>query len=189
MADVNTATVSDTAPDVQSVAPPSDNPAQAISGGLTNAPAAPVVPEKYTFELPEGLSMTPEIEGRFTEIAKGLNLTQEQASSLIKLHSDIMMDSVQQAENQKAAWAEECSKAGLSKPENIRLAKLAVDTFDDAGGLMEELIESGIAFSPKMQKFLQTIGGYLVEDNAPDGKQTANSQSAVDILFNNSKYQ
>jgi len=149
---------------------------------------APVIPEKYEFNLPEGLTMTPEIESRFTELAKGMKLTQEQANGLIKLHSDIMLDTIRQAENQKNKWAEECHKAGLAAPEKITAAKLAVDTFDDTGKLMGELIESGLAYSPTVQRFLQTIGGYLKEDTAPDSKPAPQAKTAADLLFGNSKY-
>lgn len=148
----------------------------------------PVVPEKYEFHLPEGLTMTPEIEGQFTEIAKGIGLTQEQADKLVQLHSNIMMDTMRQAEQQKNKWVEACHKEGLSSPEKLTAAKLAVDTFDDTGRLMPMLIESGIAYAPEFQRFLQTIGGYLKEDTAPDSKPAAQAKSAADLLFSNSKY-
>lgn len=149
---------------------------------------APTVPEKYEFKLPEGLQMTPEIEERFTTLAKQMNLTQEQANGLIDLHSEIMLDAMKQAEVQKNKWAEECQKAGLTTPEKMKAAKLAVDTFDRSGALMREMIESGIAYSPNMQAFLQYIGGILTEDTAHDSKPAAQSKSAADLLFSNSKY-
>lgn len=149
---------------------------------------APAIPEKYEFHLPEGLTMTPEIEGQFSEIAKGIGLTQEQADKLVQLHSNIMMDTMRQAEQQKNRWVEACHKEGLSSPEKLTAAKLAVDTFDDTGRLMPMLIESGIAYAPEFQRFLQTIGGYLKEDTAPDSKPAPQAKSAADLLFQNSKY-
>ena len=146
------------------------------------------LPEKYEFHLPEGLTMTPEIEGKFTEIAKGIGLTQEQADGLVKLHSDIMLEQMKQVENQKQVWANECHKAGLDNPEKIRAAKMAIDTFDDTGALKKELIESGLAYSPTVQRFLQCIGSYLIEDTAPDSKPAPQAKSAADLLFANSKY-
>jgi len=149
---------------------------------------APVVPEKYSFTLPEGLTMSPEIETRFTELAKGMKLTQEQADGLVKLHSDIMMEAMRSAEKQKNAWVEECQKAGLTTKEKMSAAKLAVDSFDETGKVMQELIESGVAYSPNVQRFLQLIGSYLVEDNAPDSKPAPTARNAADLLFSNSKY-
>jgi len=156
-----------------------DKPEQATPEGL---------PEKYTFNLPEGLSMTPEIESKFTELAHSIGLTQEQADGLVKLHSDIMMEQISLAEKQKNAWADQCTKEGLATPEKMKIAKLAVDTFDDTGSLMKELLESGLAYSPTVQRFLQTIGGYLVEDSAPDSKPAPQAKSAADLLFGNSTY-
>lgn len=154
----------------------------------TEEEKTPVVPEKYTFTLPEGLSMSPEIESRFTELAKGMKLTQEQADGLVKLHSDIMMETLRSAEKQKNVWAEECQKAGLTTKEKMSAAKLAIDSFDETGKVMQELIDSGVAYSPNVQRFLQLIGSYLVEDNAPDSKPAPTAKSAADLLFSNSKY-
>ena len=123
-----------------------------------------------------------------TEIAKGIGLTQEQADKLVQLHSNIMMDTMRQAEQQKNKWVEACHKEGLSSPDKLTAAKLAVDTFDDTGRLMPMLIESGIAYAPEFQRFLQTIGGYLKEDTAPDSKPAPQAKSAADLLFQNSKY-
>ena len=146
------------------------------------------VPEKYTFSLPEGLKMSPEIESRFTEIAKGLKLTQEQADGLVKLHSDIMLETMKTAEAQKDSWVKECQKAGLATPDKLDSAKLAVESFDETGKLMDELIQSGLAYSPNMQRFLQLIGSYLKEDNVPDSKSSPSPKNAADLLFNNSSY-
>lgn len=146
------------------------------------------LPEKYEFHLPEGLAMTPEIEGKFTEIAHKIGLTQEQADGLVQLHSDILLDQMRQVEKQKTAWAQECNKAGLAAPEKIRAAKMAIDTFDDTGALTKELLDSGLAYSPTVQRFLQCIGSYLIEDTAPDSKPAPQPKSAADLLFANSNY-
>lgn len=153
-----------------------------------NPAPAPDVPEKYEFNLPEGLKMTPELETQFTAIAKEAKLSQAQADSLIKMHSDIVLGIQQEAEATKAKWAEECKQAGLSTPENLAAAKLAIDTFG-GGEVMQTLVESGLAFNPGIQKMLQTIGHLLQEDNAPDGKPATQGKSAADLLFANSTYQ
>ena len=169
-------------------APEGATPAQENVASKATNEETPAIPEKYEFHLPEGLTMTPEIEGQFTEIAKGIGLTQEQADKLVQLHSNIMMDTMRQAEQQKNKWVEACHKEGLSSPDKLTAAKLAVDTFDDTGRLMPMLIESGIAYAPEFQRFLQTIGGYLKEDTAPDSKPAPQAKSAADLLFQNSKY-
>ena len=61
-------------------------------GGDNNPPApgtndtnpAPVVPENYEFNIGEGLTLTDDMKNKFTEIAKGAKLTQEQADYVIQ---------------------------------------------------------------------------------------------------------
>lgn len=146
----------------------------------------PVVPETYEFNLPEGLTVSDEQKEAFTAVAKEAKMTQKQANSLLKMHADIVMEQQRQAEEIKNQWMNECAKQGLNTPENLAAAKIAVDTFggDDA---MNALIESGAAYHPAVQEFLQRIGHLLKEDNAPDGK-AATQPSAADVLFANSKY-
>lgn len=148
----------------------------------------PEVPQEYTFTLPEGLTITPELTKQFTEIAHEAKLTQAQADSLVKMHADLMMGFQRQAEAMKNQWAKECAEQGLSTPENMRAAKLAVDTFG-GGKVMQALVESGVAFNPDVQRFLQNIGNLMMEDKAPDGKTVTPKESAADLLFSNSKYE
>lgn len=164
-----------------------NNPFKFPDSDNDNQANEPVVPDKYIFDLPEGIQLTDELEKQFTDIAKGAKLTQEQASSLIKLHSDILLDFQRQADKVRNDWADECKKQGLTTPENIRAAKIAIDTFG-GGECMQALIESGAAYNPAVQKMLQNIGHLLSEDNAPDGAHAGKETSTADLLFANSKY-
>ena len=164
-----------------------NNPFKFPDSDNDNQANEPVVPDKYIFDLPEGIQLTDELEKQFTDIAKGAKLTQEQASSLIKLHSDILLDFQRQADKVRNEWADECKKQGLTTPENIRAAKIAIDTFG-GGECMQALIESGAAYNPAVQKMLQNIGHLLSEDNAPDGAHAGKETSTADLLFANSKY-
>ena len=140
----------------------------------------------YEFNLPEGLTISDEQKESFTAVAKEAKMTQEQANSLLKMHADIVMEQQRQAEEIKNQWMNECAKQGLNTPENLAAAKIAVDTFGGADA-MNALIESGAAYHPAVQAFLQRIGHLLKEDNAPDGKAAAQT-TAADLLFANSKY-
>ena len=161
----NTAAVETTTQAVETQAEaPKENPTEANLGETLTAPQAeqapveaPVIPEKYEFNLPEGLQLTPEIESQFTEIAKATGMTQEQANGLIKLHSDLMLDVMQQATRQKNAWTAECKKAGLTSPEKLQLAKNIVNTFDNTGEVMRVLVESGAAYHPAVLRMLQEM--------------------------------
>ena len=148
-------------------------------------PPSPV-PEAYEFNLPDGLTISDEQKAAFTAVAKEAKMSQEQANSLLKMHADIVMEQQRQAEAIKNQWMNECARKGLNTPENLAAAKIAVDTFGGADA-MNALIESGAAYHPAVQAFLQRIGHLMKEDNAPDGK-AATQPSAADLLFANSKY-
>lgn len=193
----NTAAVETTPQAVETPAAPQEAaaPQETLGDKLTapkpekETPAeVPAIPEKYEFNLPEGLQLTPEIESQFTEIAKATGMTQEQANGLIKLHSDLMLDVMQQATKQKAAWESECKKAGLTSPEKLQLAKNIINTFDNTGEVMRVLVESGAAYHPAVLGMLQEMGSLLQEDSAPDSKPAPQAKSAADLLFGNSKY-
>ena len=146
------------------------------------------VPEEYQFNLGEGLEISDDLKARFTEIAKGAKLTQSQTDALMKMHSDVVLDMMHQAEEQANNWAAECQKQGLLTKENIAFAKNAVTTFggDEA---LQVLVSTGAANHPAIQKMLQNIGSLLAEDTAPDGKEPPKEQrNDADILFANSKY-
>ena len=169
-------------PDVQQDTPPATPPVQDNPFGFQPPP----VPETYEFNLPEGLTISDEQKEAFSAVAKEAKMTQEQANSLLKMHADIVMEQQRQAEEIKNQRMNECAKQGLNTPENLAAAKIAVDTFG-GGDAMNALIESGAAYHPAVQAFLQRIGHLLKEDNAPDGK-AATQQTAADLLFANSKY-
>lgn len=180
-------------------APPPENPPSNPPSGQQDTPPAtppvqdnlfgfqpPPVPETYEFNLPEGLTVSDEQKAAFTAVAKEAKMSQEQANSLLKMHADIVMEQQRQAEEIKNAWMSECAKKGLNTPENLAAAKIAVDTFGGSDA-MNALIESGAAYHPAVQAFLQRIGHLMKEDNAPDGK-AATQPTAADLLFANSKY-
>lgn len=148
----------------------------------------PAVPEKYDFKLAEGLEIAPAVAEEFTGIAKELGLTQQGVDKLVDLHGRLMLESVKAAEAQKNTWADECEKQGLATPKAIANARLAVDTFGGSAA-MEALVQTGAAWHPAVQKFLQNIGSLLQEDTGADGKGNTGAQSAADMMFPNSKYE
>lgn len=129
----------------------------------------PDVPEKYEYELPEGIEITPELDAKFTEIAKGLGLNQEQANKMIGLHTSILQSQIADQEKQIDTWAEECKQRGLAGKEQLSDAVRAVDTFG-GGEFKDLLIQTGLQNHPAMQSFLQNIGGLLREDTGTSGE-------------------
>lgn len=150
---------------------------------------AGTVPENYEFNLGEGLTITDEQKTAFTAIAKDANLSQAQADSLLKMHSEIINGYMHEAEEAIEKNIAECQKQGLITKENLGFAKAAVDTFGGSEA-MQVLIDTGAINHPAVCKLFVTIGQLISEDKPADthvggGKGTPRAE---DILFPNSKY-
>lgn len=154
------------------------------------APAAePTVPEQYTFNLGEGLTISDEQQARLTEIAKSANMTQETVDALLEMHSNIMLDTIRQAEDQKNGWVKECHEQGLADKVHLGYAKKCLDTF---GGdkATQVLVDTGAINHPEVQRMLQRIGALISEDTGATGggNPTPKPLSDAEIMFPNSKY-
>lgn len=147
------------------------------------------VPENYEFNLGEGLTITDEQKTAFTAIAKDAKLSQAQADSLLKMHSEIINGYMHAAEDAIEKNIAECQKLGLTSQENLGFAKTAVDTFGGSEA-MQVLIDTGAINHPAVCKLFVNIGQLISEDKPADthaggGKGTPRAE---DILFPNSKY-
>lgn len=173
--------------------PPGDGGGNPAGDGRGN-PAddgggAGTVPENYEFNLGEGLTITDEQKTAFTAIAKDAKLSQAQADSLLKMHSEIINGYMHEAEEAIEKNIAECQKQGLITKENLGFAKAAVDTFGGSEA-MQVLIDTGAINHPAVCKLFVTIGQLISEDKPADthiggGKGTPRAE---DILFPNSKY-
>lgn len=158
-------------------------------GNPADAGGAGEVPENYEFNLGEGLTITDEQKTAFTAIAKEAKLSQAQADSLLKMHSEIINGYMHAAEDAIEKNIAECQKQGLITKENLGFAKAAVDTFGGSEA-MQVLIDTGAINYPAVCKLFVTIGQLISEDKPADthvggGKGTPRAE---DILFPNSKY-
>ena len=158
-------------------------------GNPADAGGAGEVPENYEFNLGEGLTITDEQKTAFTAIAKEAKLSQAQADSLLKMHSEIINGYMHAAEDAIEKNIAECQKLGLTSQENLGFARTAVDTFGGSEA-MQVLIDTGAINYPAVCKLFVTIGQLISEDKPADthvggGKGTPRAE---DILFPNSKY-
>lgn len=159
------------------------------SGNPAGDGGAGEVPENYEFNLGEGLTITDEQKTAFTAIAKDAKLTQAQADSLLKMHSEIINGYMHAAEDANEKNVAECEKLGLTSQENLGFARTAVNTFGGSEA-MQVLIDTGAINHPAVCKLFVTIGQLISEDKPADthvggGKGTPRAE---DILFPNSKY-
>ena len=169
--------------------PDGGNPAGDDGGNPPGDGGAGEVPENYEFNLGEGLTITDEQKTAFTAIAKDAKLSQAQADSLLKMHSEIINGYMHAAEDANEKNIAECEKLGLTSQENLGFARTAVNTFGGSEA-MQVLIDTGAINHPAVCKLFVTIGQLISEDKPADthvggGKGTPRAE---DILFPNSKY-
>lgn len=169
--------------------PDGGNPPGDGSGNPAGDGGAGEVPENYEFNLGEGLTITDEQKTAFTAIAKDAKLSQAQADSLLKMHSEIINGYMHAAEDAVEKNIAECQKLGLTSQENLGFARTAVNTFGGSEA-MRVLIDTGAINHPAVCKLFVTIGQLISEDKPADthvdgGKGTPRAE---DILFPNSKY-
>lgn len=147
---------------------------------------------KVTF--PEGVERSDELMKEFEPVAKELGLNQDEAQSLITLHSNWVLKE-QQAQEQTftetidgwRADAQKDQEIGGEKFEgNLEVAKGALEKFG-TDALTEALRLTGMSNHPEMVRLLYRVGKAMGEDQLPSGGHGGGeqNQSAAKKLFPN----
>lgn len=152
-------------------------------------------PDKYEdFNIPEGLEADTEALGEFSEVAKELNLSQEQAQRLIDLQTGVM-NRMQEAQKEAyettvSGWLTEAKDdkeiGGENFDANAAVARSAIEKFG-SDKLVEALDLSGLGNHPEMIRFAYKVGKAISDDNIEIGgqKKTSESKSLADRLYPN----
>lgn len=179
--------------------PAGDDPAGAgdkpADEGGQEKPDEPVVPEKYEFKLPEGLPEDTEATAQFSELAKGLKLTQEQAQSLVDLYAERMKGLV---EGQVASWtatrkewvtAAQTDKeyGGANFDANRAHVARAMKQFGTPE-LAKALDEFGFGDHPELVRFFYRVGKLVSEPSFHTGSgENAGARTPESVLYPNMK--
>ena len=144
-------------------------------------PAAPQgAPENYApFTLPDGANMDDAGLTAFAEFAKGLNLTQDAAQSMLnQLAPAAAKRQAEQLAAMRAEWQGQ-TKADpeLGKPENLAVVKEALTKFGDAE--LNELLEgSGLIDHPAIVRAFLKAGRAVSQDKVVTGRTPGQSPHA-----------
>jgi hypothetical protein len=149
-------------------------------------------PEKYAdFTLPEGLTLDPKDVAGFHEVAKGLNLTQEQAQALVDFQAKHELEKVKGVETFWAKQAADWAQAAKDHPEfggdkfneSVKLANQAIDKFGSKE-LREDLGKYGFQNNPHLFVFLAKVAQSTKDDKlVTGGSPGESSKRAADVLF------
>lgn len=157
--------------------------------------AEPQAPEAYDFSksMPEGFVADEDTTKAFSDIAHGLNLSNDQANQLASFgmkYAEQMTQAYEQAQvQQQAQWAEETKKAlGAKFNDELGYVGTAVDKLETlVPGFRQALNVGGIGNKVEIVKALAEVGRMVAED--PAGALSPNpEQSAMAKLYPNTDF-
>ena len=130
-------------------------------------------PESYEFKAPEGTQFDDAVIGAFSEVAKELNLPQDQAQKVLDKMAPVI--AARQAEQFQAArteWAEAAKTdkefGGEKLTENLGTAKKALDALATPE-LRTLLEESGLGNHPEWIRYCYRVSKAFSPDNFEGG--------------------
>lgn len=156
-------------------------------------PPAKVVPEKYEFTAPEGVTLDPEALGEFEGIAKEFKLSQEEAQKVADVGAKLAKswDTKQANLIQQAAadWANATATdkefGGGALPANLAIAKKALNAFGTPE-LTQLLNGSRLGNHPEVIRFMVRAGKAISEDRmvtSGTGETKSPTASHADALY------
>lgn len=146
-----------------------------------------VVPEKYDFKLPEGITADAAMLTEFEGVAKELKLGQEGAQKLVDIYTKAMDGAVKANaaayDKVVTGWLD-AAKAdkefgGAAFDANIGLARKAIDKFGGPG-FINMLNETGAGNHPEVIRLLVKVGKTISEDGInPGGSPSGTTEKTV----------
>jgi len=153
--------------------------APTTEGQQTTDTAKTEVPEVYDLQMPEGVELDKEAADEFVNIAKSLELSQENAQKLATIAAKIQQKQIEAKARQFETWVEEVKAdkdiGGEKLEENLGIARKALETFGSPE-LKDVLNASGLGNHPAVIKAFLKAGKAISEDGfvrgAPKGGET-----------------
>lgn len=156
--------------------------------------AAPAAPEKYEpWKLPEGVKLSDDINGTFSELARKAGLSQADAqASLDKLVTAQQAQLQADLKSQVDSWGE-----ALNADPDLGGANLLTKTMPavqkaltafDKSGKVAELLQNGLGVHPDVVRMLSEIGKAVGEHaDLVTGQRFAPKPASVDDLYEATK--
>lgn len=190
-----TTTVDTTAPNAsnqqQATNAQTTDAANAEGGEASGDKAPEGAPEKYEFELPDGLRMDDVGLSAFSEVAKDLNLSQDAAQKMLDKMAPAMAERQAEAIRQvQTEWLEGAKSdkefGGEKLNENLATAKKALDSFGSPE-LRTLLNETGLGNHPEIIRAFYRAGKAISEDKfvPATGGSPAGSKDFAKSLYPN----
>jgi hypothetical protein len=149
-------------------------------------------PEKYEFELPDGMELDTALAEKADPIFRELNLTNEQAGKLAKLVAEQRISEGQAQQDayakQMQDWADETQAdkeiGGTALESNVKFAHQFIGQYGSPE-LKALLRDTGLGNHPELVRVFVRAGKAMAEDGGVSGKSTGATKSAAAVLFDN----
>lgn len=145
-------------------------------------------PEKYEFKPVEGASLSDDVIGKFSAVAKELNLSQDAAQKMLdKVAPAIAQQQQQTVEKLSAEWMGQVKAdkeiGGEKLDANLATAKKALDAFGN-DGLRTLLKQTQLGNHPEVIRFFVKAGQAISEDTfVGGGLHTQAGTDAAAVLY------
>ena len=144
-------------------------------------------PESYEFKAPDGVQFDDAVIGAFSEVAKELNLPQDQAQKVLdKMAPVIAARQDEQFQAARTEWAEAAKTdkefGGEKLTENLGTAKKALDALATPE-LRTLLEESGLGNHPEVIRVFYRAGKAISEDGFVSGQAGKTNQGDARRLY------
>lgn len=176
----DTEPVEPTTPEVETAE--KTEPAGTLAGSAgTQEEETPTAPEAYDFtqSLPEGMELDQQAANEFSDIARSMSLTNDQANQLAKYGMSYAQNMAKAIEQQQIAeqqaWADETKKAlGAKYNEEISYVGTALNKLEPlVPGLRQALNIGGIGNRIEIVKALAQVGRMVSEDSGHAATDTS----------------
>lgn len=147
----------------------------------------PIVPEKYDFKLPEGVTLDEGLLGDVTPVFKELGISQEGAQKLADAYlKNLSKQSEAQSERTMSAYkevvegwkADTKKELGADADKSLSFAAKAINKFGN-DKLREMMNETGVGNHPELVKFFIAVGKSVSEDSFVDPNRTSGGESSL----------
>lgn len=130
--------------------------------------------EDYKFDLPEGVTLAPEADKAFRDLAVGASLSQENASALMKMHVDaltsqseaLVTDAQKNFVELRANWRKEIDAmpefSGSQRETSLALCARAIEEFGTKE-TKQMLDTTGLGDNPHIAKLILSMATALAE--------------------------
>lgn len=146
-------------------------------------------PEKYEFEMPEGVELDAKLAEAVDPVLRDLGLTNEQANKLAKTFAEYRVSEAQGQSDAYAQQIEDWGKAarddkeygGAKFEENVPLAHKAIAQYGTPE--LKALLAEGLGNHPEVVRFCIRVGKAMGEDPGVDTTNATPAKSTASVLF------